>query len=197
MKRYPHDPEKSLIALCRLVGIEPERGWKIKLANWFEVDRVILSNWLRRGIPKKQIETVSRKGYPVDRWMVKSPPGSTIYPRDTEGQRITVLREADPGRPSHSDAIGQFKNKALARELNEMLLHIEAADPEMLRRDAGVAGSNPVVPTSKINRLRVKREERHGKFAVRAYYQGCLSQPGTAGIPVQKDRRTCSPRSTS
>jgi hypothetical protein len=65
----------------------------------------------------------------------KLPPGSTIYPRDTEGQRITVLREADPGRPSHSDVIGQFKNKGLARELNEMLLHIEAADPEMLRRD--------------------------------------------------------------
>jgi len=128
--------ENSFANLARLIEINPDRyGWKTELAKWFGVKTFILSNWIRRGPPKRVIETIVKKGYPVDRWMVKSPPGSIIYPRDNEGRRITVLREADPGRPSHSDVIGQFKNKALARELDEMLLHIEAADPEMLRRD--------------------------------------------------------------
>lgn len=64
---------------------------------------------------------------------IKSPPGSTIYPGDTEGQRLTVLREATPGRLTHEDLIARFENKKLALELNQMLLQIEAADPEILR----------------------------------------------------------------
>lgn len=67
---------------------------------------------------------------------LKSPPGSTIPTRDTEGRKLALLRESrSSGRLSHEDLIGLFQNKALARELNDMLLQIEAADPEMLRRD--------------------------------------------------------------
>jgi hypothetical protein len=43
---------------------------------------VILSNWLRRGIPRHIIETVSRKGFNPDQWVVSiSAPGSTISAR--------------------------------------------------------------------------------------------------------------------
>jgi hypothetical protein len=135
MTTFTKTSEEDIERLAEIMGIPLLHGWKIRMARIFGVDLAVFSHWLKRGLPKKQIEHIVKKGYPVDRWMVKSPPGSIIYPRDTEGRRITVLREADPGRPSHSDVIGQFKNKALARELNEMLLHIEAADPEMLRRD--------------------------------------------------------------
>jgi transcriptional regulator with XRE-family HTH domain len=90
---------------------------------------------------------------------VKSPPGSIVASTEGEYRVGGDLRLAPPGRPSHEDLINQFQNKALARELNQMLL------------DAGVAGSNPVVPTNKINRLRVELEERHGQFVVRVYYR--------------------------
>lgn len=75
-------------------------------------------------------------GYPSDRWIVaKSPPGSIVAAPQPEYRISKDLRLAPTKRPTHEDLIGQFQNKALVLELNEMLLQIEAEDPEMLRRD--------------------------------------------------------------
>lgn len=61
---------------------------------------------------------------------VKSPPGSTIVGGDTQGQKISVLREAAQGRGSHEDLIQHFKDKAWAIELNRMLLELERVAPD-------------------------------------------------------------------
>jgi len=122
--------EKSLANLARLLGFNPDHyGWKTKLAEWFGVDTGMLSNWIKRGIPKARLESTVKRGYPPETWLVapETGSGSTV----AQGNGLTLV----PPKPSHEDLIKQFHDRDLARELNEILLAIEEHDPEVLRRD--------------------------------------------------------------
>jgi hypothetical protein len=98
MKRSQNDAAKSLLNLCRLVNIPSTRGWKTALARWLGVERVILSNWLKRGVPGHVIETVSRKGIAPSDWIAAvSAPQSTISPRPLASYEQTP-EHLGPGR---------------------------------------------------------------------------------------------------
>jgi hypothetical protein len=71
-----------------------------RLADWFGVERVTVSLWLRRGIPDHVIDTVSRKGYSVENWLAsKSAPQSTISPRPLASYEQEPESMSGPGLP--------------------------------------------------------------------------------------------------
>jgi hypothetical protein len=138
MKTLKINIEKSLKKLSILVGIGKSFGWKKRLADFLEVDKSVLSNWNRRGIPQRVIDNLDELGYHHLSWVVdKTPVEIEMEKRELEndGNVFSSIKSEFCNKPRHEDLIKKFENKPLAFELNQLLVEIEKRDPEKLERE--------------------------------------------------------------
>ena len=133
--------ESNLANLASLIGIDSNiYGWKTELSQWFKVDISVLSNWIRRGIPKKRIENAVKKGFPIEKWLVKndeilseaskSGPGTTISGEDDPKHGKSNKRP--PGDDSQLVGLTLEKQIELYKENERLKIMIEERDRALM-----------------------------------------------------------------
>jgi len=81
--------EKSLLKLCKLIGIPTNRGWKTVLARYFGSTPAQLSNCISRNrISKKLIIKIEKKGYSLGNWLIRTPEGKGLM--DIHPERLNA-----------------------------------------------------------------------------------------------------------
>ena len=151
--------EKSLQNLAVLLGIEIKYGWKSKLASWLDVDSAIFANWLKRGLPKKVIQSIEEKGYPLYKWKFKKSESSVLIaeqgiqysPGSTNG-----LHAVD-NNASHERIIQEFVDKGWARDVNMKLVKLEKLAPHKKEYISGILDGILAAHGKKT----VKKQENH------------------------------------
>jgi hypothetical protein len=86
--------EKSLLNLCKLIGIPNNRGWKTFLAKYLESTPAQLSNCISRNrLSKNLIAKINEKGYPTDKWLVRTPAHANFMNTHHNSAEILKLAE--------------------------------------------------------------------------------------------------------
>lgn len=94
MQTFAKKNELALSKLAQLLDIPLKTGWKTRLSEWFDIDLSLLSNWIKRGIPKYRIKEVQKKGYPIEQWY--NVPEPYREPEENIGTPQNYGRESRP-----------------------------------------------------------------------------------------------------
>jgi len=112
--------EKSLLNLCKLIGIPNNRGWKTLLARYLESTPAQLSNCISRNrISKNLITKINGKGYPSDKWLISTPEQANImniHPEDLDAEISIQKLASGKGLPYNSTEILKLAEKILKSE---------------------------------------------------------------------------------
>lgn len=60
--------ETAFKLLAKLQDIPLKKGWKKAIANFFNIEQSLLSNWFKRGAPDTALDYASEMGFPPKLW---------------------------------------------------------------------------------------------------------------------------------
>jgi hypothetical protein len=96
MQTFAKNYEVSFKRLAKLQNIPLKKGWKKAIANFFNIEQSLLSNWFKRGIPNSALEHASVMGYPPELWY-DEPDGYSVVP-----ETLGIPRREDTRNPASS-----------------------------------------------------------------------------------------------
>jgi|GEM_PF-4113700 len=117
--------ERSLLRLAKLAGIEPAHGWKRRLAAWLDIEPNYLSNWIKRGVPRKALKKIESMGYPREQWLYDEE-----YRQEEQRMLPAGGRDSDRGSYGVPDLSG-FEVRQLIESLTPEELRIVQAFREL------------------------------------------------------------------